>query len=104
MEFIILALSIYGAYILWRGFSKGGLLNIQIPFVTNRGLLAVRAAWYLILFEDDATEEEANTAVKNMDENMPTDMTLTAKDFINSCYEGRQLPMIAEARKKGFLG
>ncbi|MEZ5813674.1 MAG: hypothetical protein R3E13_02980 [Alphaproteobacteria bacterium] len=104
MEWVLFIFALYGAYVLWNGILKGGLLNIQIPFVTNRGLLAVKAAWYLILVEDDATAEEANVAVSYMNIDMEADMIRAAQDFIQMCYGGKQLPLIAEARAKGFEG
>lgn len=104
MEIIIFGLVLYVGYRLWHGLKSGNLLNIHIPFATNRGLLAVKAAWFIILKEDGATTSEANTAVANLDENMPTDMIFVAKDVIDMRYDGKQLPMINDARNRGFTG
>ena len=102
MELIILCLAGYGAYILWKGVSRGGLMNLEIPFITYRGLLTVKAVWYLIYLEQGKTVDEANMIVKHMDVGMPQDMILFARDFARNCYGGKQLPLIEEARLKGL--
>lgn len=108
MEFIVWGLAIFGGYMLWKNVLKGWLLRRHIPSVTERGLLAVYAAHYLIQIDiGDATPEEANLTVKRlamMNVDMPTESIIAAKDYIQHEYGGKQLPVIAEARARGFMG
>ncbi len=87
---------------LWKNVIKGWLLRRKIPSVTDRGLLAVKAAMYLLMLEDNEKPETANAEVGKLDTEMPPMIIHTAKEFINLRYAGKQLPMIAEARAKGF--
>lgn len=106
-EIIIWGLAIFGGYTLWKNVLKPRLLERHIPTVTERGLLAVYAANYLMAIEYGSTPEEANMGVKYlmmMNLDIPTDTILIAKNFIQHEYGGKQLPMIAEARARGFIG
>lgn len=102
MDIIVWGLALFGAYMLWKNVIKKWLLQRKLPFVTNRGLLAVKAASYLLMLEAGESVDKANAQTKQLDIEMPTFLILTAKDFINLRYGGKQLPMIAEARAKGF--
>lgn len=108
MEILIWGLAIFGGYMLWKNVLKQWLLGRHIPSVTERGLLAVYAAHYLMQIKiGNATPEEANLAVKHlamMNVDMPTDTIQIAKNYIQHEYGGKQLPMIAEARARGFTG
>lgn len=99
MEVIVWGLAIFGAYMLWKN-----VISKELPFVTNRGLLAVKAAWYLFMLETGESPDDANAQAKDLDIEMPTFIITTARDIINLRYGGKQLPMIAEARAKGFQG
>lgn len=108
MEIVVWGLAIFGGYMLWKSVLKRWLLGRHIPSVTERGLLAVYAAHYLMQIEIGySTPKEANLAVKHlamMNVEMPTDTILIAKDCIQQEHGGKQLPMIADARAKGFVG
>lgn len=108
METVVWGLAIFGGYMLWKHILKGWLLGRHIPSATERGLLAVYAAHYLMQIEiGHSTPEEANLSVKHlamMNVDMPTDTILIAKNYILHEYGGKQLPMIADARAKGFVG
>lgn len=73
--------------------------------VLDRGLLFVRSANYLMLLGDGMRPHEANMICRNrisykVDDERPI---LAAKFFSLEHFDGKQLPVIAEAKKKGFL-
>lgn len=107
MEIIVWGLAIFGGYMLWKTILKPCLLGRYMPSVTERGLLAVYAAHYLMSIENGSTAEMANDEVKMlsmMNVEIPTDTILIAKNYIQHQYNGKQLPMITEARARGFNG
>lgn len=80
------------------------MITQHIPFVTNRALFAVKAAWYLILLEDGASSNDANNTVSRMDVNMPTEMIIVGQSFIRDRYNGKQSSVIHDARQLGLWG
>lgn len=104
MEILIWGLAVFGAYTLWKSVIKPRLLGGHIPFATNRGLLAVKASAYLMMLEGGGEPDQANAIVQDYDEDMHTGIILEATEFIQRRYGGKQLPMIADARAKGFQG
>lgn len=107
MEVIVWGLAIFGGYMLWKNVLKAWLLRRYAPCVTERGLLALYAAYYLMSIENGSTPEMANNEVKMlsiMNVDMPTDTILIAKNYIQHQHNGKQLPMITEARARGFNG
>lgn len=103
MDVLIWGFAIFGAYMLWKTVIRG-LLAGRIPIVTGRGLLAVKAAIYLMILEHGGTPDEGNMTVREYDENVLESIIVEAIEYIGQRYNGQQLPMIAEARAKGFLG
>lgn len=78
--------------------------SIVYPNTAERGLLAVKAASYLQIIETGEGADYANAQVRDLSADSPTSVIMAAMDFISSRYEGKQLPMIAAAREKGFTG
>ena len=104
MEILIIGFALYGGYMLLRKIANGGLLNFKIPFVTNKGLTAVRAMLFIILVEDGENIKAANNIVMRMHVNMPQDMIYDAQNLINSIYNGNIKLMLKHAKEKGFKG
>ena len=103
MELIVILLACYGLYNFWKRIILPRLKGL--PTVQERGLLAVKAAMYLLMTEQGEAPQEANALLSTYNaENMPVYVITTARDYISFRYGGRQLPMIADARRRGFCG
>lgn len=105
MEFIIWVFAAFGAIMFWKKLVKPFLLNGKIPYATERGLLAVKAANFIGMVEIAKTEtvEEANKIVATFkSDDVSTFDIETAQMIIKDVYQGKQLPMIDHARKLGF--
>ena len=76
----------------------------MLPLETERGLFGVRAALYLLNLKDGKSSNEVNKYVKNLGVEMPPFVLLEAIEFIDGQYAGKQLPMISDAKRKGFKG
>ncbi|CDX49842.1 hypothetical protein MPL1032_100247 [Mesorhizobium plurifarium] len=68
----------------------------------RRGAETVRASIFLTGLESGHTVAEANLMASMDAEYMPTPMILNAMDHVRLFYGGKQLPMIAEAYRKGM--
>lgn len=74
-------------------------------YTLYRGRLFVRAYMYLEgVNEFDMDENAANYMAQNIGYGKATMFAPRAKHYAQSQYGGKQLPIIAEARAKGFLG
>nr|WIE92523.1 hypothetical protein P9270_004780 [Mesorhizobium sp. WSM4875] len=88
---ILLVLTVLGAAVFY--FLKGS---------TRRGAETVRASIFLTGLESGSTVAEANLVASMDAEHMPTSMIHNAMDHVRLLYGGKQLPMIAEAYRKGM--
>ena len=70
---------------------------------TDRGTNTVRAYIYLCAINDGATAEEANKLAKVDAAYLPKLTIRDAQEHVQSLYGGKQLPMIAEATRLGFM-
>lgn len=87
----------------------GILLDERLSDNVDRGVLSVKAYVFLTTLESrlEVTEEaieSANYLAIACNLNMDTAIILSAQEYIKTRYSGKQLPMIAEARAKGFQG
>ncbi|MCD8566376.1 MAG: hypothetical protein LRY36_00290 [Alphaproteobacteria bacterium] len=73
-------------------------------YTIHRGRLFVRAYMYLLCLIGDDTPEQANAVVMNIGYFEAAKFARRAKQFAADFYEGKQLPVIAEARARGFEG
>ncbi|WP_137933573.1 hypothetical protein [Mesorhizobium comanense] len=88
---ILLVLIVLGAGVFY--FLKGNV---------RRGAETVRASIFLTGLESGSTVAEANLVASMDAEHMPTSMIHNAMDQVRLFYGGKQLPMIAEAYRKGM--
>lgn len=88
---VLLVLIVLGAAVFY--FLKGN---------ARRGAETVRASIFLTGLESGHTVAEANLVASMDAEQMPTSMILNAMDHVRLFYGGKQLPMIAEAYRKGM--
>ncbi|NBX03457.1 MAG: hypothetical protein EB059_10760 [Alphaproteobacteria bacterium] len=70
----------------------------------RRGRLTVRAFMYLGLHSQGISPMEANGRVFKMGYYDAAESAPIAKSFVREYFNGKQLKMIAEARKRGFVG
>ena len=70
---------------------------------TNRGVETVRAYIYLSALKLGRTTDEANEAARYDIVNGPTDIIQLAMHAVKTQYNGKQLPMIAEAKRLGMV-
>jgi hypothetical protein len=70
----------------------------------RRGRLTVRAFMYLGMLTQGASPMEANDKVFRVGYYQAAEFAPVAKSFVREYFEGKQLRMIAEARKRGFVG
>ncbi len=73
-------------------------------FTLYRGRLFVRSYMYLMYLECGDTVEFANDKVLNAGFLKASEFAQMAKAFSIEAYNGKRLPVIQEARTKGFLG
>lgn len=77
-------------------------------FNAQRGTRFARAVIYLQLLGDGESEDSANrTAMFTFSKHDTSDwgpMVAMAKQYSQMHYGGKQLPVIAAARSKGFMG
>ena len=71
-------------------------------YTLYRGRLFVRAYMFLIGLEDGMDVDAANCFARSIGYLKATEYVPQAKFFANSLFNGRQLPVIALARAKGF--
>lgn len=88
---ILLVLIVLGAAVFY--FLKGNV---------RRGAETVRASVFLTGLESGSTVAEANLVASMDAEHMPASMIHNAMDHVRLVYGGKQLPMIAEAYRKGM--
>ncbi|MBZ9884708.1 hypothetical protein LB535_20375 [Mesorhizobium sp. CA10] len=88
---ILLGLVVLGAAVFY--FLKGN---------SRRGAETVRASIFLTGLESGHTVAEANLVASMDAEHMPASMIHNAMDHVRVFYGGKQLPMIAEAYRKGM--
>ncbi|MDX8432851.1 hypothetical protein RFN25_05315 [Mesorhizobium abyssinicae] len=88
---ILLVLIVLGAGVFY--FLKGNV---------RRGAETVRASIFLTGLESGSTVAEANLVASMDAEHMPASMIHNAMDHVRLFYGGKQLPMIAEAYRKGM--
>jgi len=70
----------------------------------RRGLLTVRAFMYLGLLTQELSPMQANDRVFQIGYFDASSYAPAAKSFVREYFRGKQLPMIAEARNRGFVG
>ncbi len=70
----------------------------------RRGLLTVRAFMYLGMLSAGISPVEANYRVFKVGYLAGSSVAPAAKSFVREYYGGKQLAMIAEARRQGFVG
>lgn len=86
------------------------VVGIHVNSIGSRGLTFVRAYAYLIYLEDYGNSvEQSNLFAREVcasGSNPDTDrqMMVGASNYIKEKTGGKQLPVIEEARAKGFLG
>lgn len=73
-------------------------------YTLHRGRLFVRAYMYLMFLMGGESPETANAKVQDVGYFSASKFAPLAKDFAAEFTEGKQLPVIAEARNKGFRG
>lgn len=69
---------------------------------TQRGITTVRAYVFLSAINAGMSVEEANKRANYDVADGPTDVIIAAKYHVQQHYAGKQLPMIASARRLGF--
>ena len=70
---------------------------------TERGANTVRAYIYIGLLTEGETPEAANAMVAKAGAmELPADMIREAMAYVQSRYDGKQLPFIADAVRAGF--
>jgi hypothetical protein len=69
---------------------------------TNRGIETVRAHVFLSAIRHGRSIEEANQHTNYDVASGPTEVITEAMDRVKSHYNGKQLPMIAEAKRLGM--
>lgn len=73
-------------------------------YVFYKGGLFVRSYMFLMYLTKGNTQYKANMKVKEIGWLTASDYAPYAKKFIDDHTNGKQLPVIAEARPKGFKG
>lgn len=73
-------------------------------YTLHRGRLFVRAYMFLLGMDEGMNEESANYMARNLGYMKATEFAPRAKHYASQRYGGKQLPVIAEARAKGFQG
>lgn len=83
-------------------FLVGVTLYCAHAYLTKRGTYAVRAFLYLAALDNGASVEEANEAASIDIVNAPTYFIRSAKLHADMAYDGKQLAMIADAKRQGL--
>ena len=103
MELLVTLLACYGLYSFWKRIILPRLR--RHPLAQERGLLAVKAALYLLMTEQGEMPQEANAMLSTYNtENMPIQFITAAQDYMAVRYSGQHLMAISDARNKGFMG
>ncbi len=98
---------------LLMGFAIIGMVGLPVLLVfmvalwywtLRRGLLTVRAFMYLGMLTQGASPMQANDHAFKVGILTASGYAPVAKSFVREYFAGKQLGMIAEARKRGFVG
>lgn len=73
-------------------------------FTLYRGRLFVRAYMYLMMLEEFGDLEKANECAMMLGYKDAARIAPSAKGFARQFFGGKQLPVMAEARRRGFRG
>lgn len=68
-----------------------------------RGLKSSRAYLFLILVEEGTDVDEANEIATGLGMGRAAGLVSSMRNYANSLYGGKQLLMIDDARRKGFV-
>lgn len=83
------------------------LIGVAVYFFfkhsTTRGTNTVRAYLYLRAVNAGLSIADANDYARDDVVNGPTQTIVDAKEFVRTMYGGKQLPMIAEAKRLGLV-
>jgi len=70
----------------------------------RRGLLTVRAFMFLGVLTQGASPMQANEHAFKVSYLTASEYAPVVKSFVHEYFRGKQLPMIAQARARGFVG